>query len=34
MAMGHLLLRGNAYSEIVVDRAGQVVELIPMHPDR
>lgn len=34
MAMGHLLLRGNAYSEITIDRAGQVVELIPRHPDR
>lgn len=33
MSVAHLLLRGNAYSRIVTDRAGQVSELVPYHPD-
>lgn len=33
MAMTHLLLRGNAYAEMVFDRAGRLVELVPLHPD-
>jgi len=32
--VGHLALRGNAYSEIVMDRGGAVRELWPLHPDR
>lgn len=32
--MGHLLLWGNAYSRIVDDASGRVVELYPMRPDR
>lgn len=34
MLMGHCLLRGNAYSEIVRDGRGAPVELIPFHPDQ
>lgn len=34
MMMGHLALRGNAYSEIVVSPNGRIRELIPLHPDR
>lgn len=34
MLMGHLLLRGNAYNEIIEDRRGNVLELVPLHPDR
>lgn len=33
MMQAHLLLRGNAYALIVRSR-GEVVQLIPMHPDR
>lgn len=29
-----VLLRGNAYAEIVRDNAGQVITLLPLHPDR
>lgn len=32
--MGHLLLRGNAYAEIVRDQAGRVRQLWPLHPDK
>lgn len=34
MLQGHLLLRGNAYSQIVPGRRGFVDQLIPLHPDR
>jgi len=34
MMIGHVLLRGNAYSQIVRDARGRVIELIPLHPDR
>lgn len=34
MLMGHLLLRGTAYNEIVDNARGQIEELIPLHPDR
>ena len=34
MMQGHLLLRGNAYAEIVYVKSGQIVALIPLHPDR
>jgi HK97 family phage portal protein len=33
MLTAHVLLRGNAYAEIVFNAAGVPVELIPMHPD-
>ena len=32
--VGHMALRGNAYSEIVMDGGGAVRELWPIHPDR
>lgn len=31
---GHLELRGNAYSELIVDGRGRVKQMIPLHPDR
>lgn len=34
MIMGHLLLRGTAYNEIVDNARGEILELIPLHPDR
>jgi HK97 family phage portal protein len=34
MMMGHLALRGNAFNEIVADGAGEILQLIPLHPDR
>lgn len=34
MMMGHVLLRGNAYSEIVSGPRGDVDELVPLHPDK
>ena len=34
MMAGHVLLRGNAYSEIVPTGGLGVAELIPLHPDR
>lgn len=34
MMMGHALLRGNAYSEIISSRARPIDQLIPLHPDR
>jgi len=34
MMIGHLCLRGNAYSRIVPGRRGWVDQLIPLHPDR
>ena len=30
----HLSLRGNAYSLIVLDQAGRIEQLVPLHPDR
>ncbi|MPZ36772.1 MAG: phage portal protein [Rhizobiales bacterium] len=33
MMTAHVLLRGNAYAEIVRDNRGAPVELIPLHPD-
>jgi phage portal protein BeeE len=32
--MGHLLLRGNAFAEIVRDASGRVRQLWPLHPDK
>ncbi len=34
MLMGHVLLRGNGYAEIVPGPRGAVDQLIPLHPDR
>jgi HK97 family phage portal protein len=34
MRAGHVLLRGNAYSQIVYRGDGSVAELIPLHPDK
>ena len=34
MMMGHVCLRGNAYSEIIFDDDGYPIMLIPRHPDR
>jgi HK97 family phage portal protein len=34
MMMGHVVLRGNAYAQIVPGKRGSVDQLIPRHPDR
>lgn len=34
MLQGHLLLRGNAYSEIIDNARGEIQQLVPLHPDR
>lgn len=34
MLQGHLALRGNAYCQITVNGRGEIVELLPLHPDR
>ena len=34
MTTAHVLLRGNAYSEIVATGGAAVAELVPLHPDR
>ncbi|MBY0583275.1 MAG: phage portal protein [Sphingomonas sp.] len=34
MMQAHVLLRGNAYAMKVRNAAGEVIELIPLHPDR
>lgn len=34
MLMGHLALRGNAFCQISANSRGEVVELLPLHPDR
>lgn len=34
MLMGHLALRGNAFCQITEGRGGEIVELLPLHPDR
>jgi HK97 family phage portal protein len=34
MMMGHVLLRGNAYAQIIPGPRGFVDQLIPLHPDR
>ena len=33
MLMVHLLLRGNAYAEIIAGRRGAIDRLVPLHPD-
>jgi HK97 family phage portal protein len=34
MLQGHLALRGNAYSQIITNPRGEIIELMPIHPDR
>lgn len=34
MVEGHVVLRGNAFNEIVEDGRGGILELLPLHPDR
>jgi HK97 family phage portal protein len=34
MMMGHLALRGNAFNEIIANGRGEILELLPIHPDR
>ena len=34
MLQGHLALRGNAYNRIVANTRGEILELVPIHPDR
>lgn len=34
MMQGHLSLRGNAFARIFANSAGEVTDLIPLHPDR
>jgi len=34
MMQGHLALRGNAYNQISSNSRGEIVELVPVHPDR
>ena len=34
MLQGHLALRGNAYNQLITNAKGEVVELMPLHPDR
>ncbi len=34
MMMGHVLLRGNAYAQIIPGRSTPVAELVPLHPDK
>jgi HK97 family phage portal protein len=34
MMQGHLLLRGNAYNEIIDNSRGEITSLVPLHPDR
>ena len=34
MLAGHLVLRGNAFNQIVSNRQGEITALVPLHPDR
>lgn len=34
MLQGHLVLRGNAFCQITANGRGEIVELLPLHPDR
>jgi HK97 family phage portal protein len=34
MLQGHLALRGNAYNRINANSRGEILELVPIHPDR
>lgn len=34
MMMGHLALRGNAFNQILSNGRGEIIELLPLHPDR
>ena len=34
MVMGHLVLRGNAFNQLIGNAKGEIEEFIPLHPDR
>lgn len=34
MLQGHLALRGNAFCQITANDSGEIIELLPLHPDR
>lgn len=34
MLQGHLALRGNAFCQITANGSGEILELLPLHPDR
>ena len=34
MLQGHMALRGNAYNQIITNPRGEIIELMPIHPDR
>lgn len=34
MMMGHVLLRGNAYAQKIMDGSGQIIELVPLNPTK
>jgi HK97 family phage portal protein len=34
MLQGHMALRGNAYNQIITNAIGEIVELMPLHPDQ
>lgn len=34
MVQAHLVLRGNAYNEIIANKSGEIEQLLPLHPDR
>ena len=34
MCQGHLVLRGNCYNRIIANSRGQIIELLPINPDR
>ena len=34
MLQGHLALRGNAFNQIITNPRGEIIELMPIHPDR
>jgi HK97 family phage portal protein len=34
MLQGHMVLRGNAYNQIITNARGEITELMPIHPDR
>jgi HK97 family phage portal protein len=34
MMQGHLALRGNAFNQIIANSRGEILELLPLHPDR
>ena len=34
MLQGHMALRGNAYNQIITNPRGEIIEFMPIHPDR